>query len=386
MSWLSPALLKSTLNSIENVLEKVDSTAASTLKKGENDENGNPIPSEDSTEHTTINKLTRQTPATPPPKQNSTTKLPNDQDIFQFLNTPIQEQRTKRQATRKNSKQISTTDILPVAESTTSQQNSTTVSLVDSVTPTTEPALSVTEEHIVQQISISEQTLVSQEEVLSTQDEVKQPIPKTEMVHHEPIEAATNEADDKYQEALDQNADLLLENKLLRDEIVSLNKEVLSLAARLKQTQQELENIASKNHENHKLLSEKEKIISKMRRTEEELHNTISSKTSQLHAMNVKLEEALQDIKLKDNKIDSFNQRVAKLSDEKNHSVEEYRQNIDVLNSKIQAVEKELQTREQLVIELKQNLQQREGTWQSSFNDLSNAVASNQRAIEEKKC
>eukprot|EP01114_Cavostelium_apophysatum_P013959 TRINITY_DN3491_c0_g1_i3.p1 TRINITY_DN3491_c0_g1~~TRINITY_DN3491_c0_g1_i3.p1 ORF type:complete len:777 (-),score=222.94 TRINITY_DN3491_c0_g1_i3:38-2368(-) len=449
-SWLSSG--GGLLRSLENVLEKVDNAAGSTLKKdGSKDFTHSPV-SLGSSSRSSLYSAASASPIS---------KTINDEDLFEFLNAPIKEAKEKREGNRvvkkpaPQIKKISPTPqptAPPVAPSdngptmrnspsrdslvspyiaadatieqppsprtnsivtTTSSEPATapakvspSVSLQSEVSePQLQPAenLTLSETASLQADPVEQQPSIDQTSTTDNELQEEPAIAETPVVFAEerereqppptsPNRTPTKEtntttpfvSEEEYDTLLNQNSDLQLENKLLRSKVVSLNQELTSLTTRIKTTQLETERIATTMQETQKAMHEKDKQMGKMRRIEEEFDATLTHKNSQITSLQVKLEEAFQDLKARDEKIANFQRRIDAMNNDKESTVEANLQSFSLLKEKIEEFEKKLSEEQQQHAFLKKHAVEREAELEANIAELTKAVATTQRALEEK--
>lgn len=90
----------------------------------------------------------------------------------------------------------------------------------------------------------------------------------------------------------DQTTSLLLENRLLRSEIESLNQEMASVVERARASQQELETAQKKLSEYRHISSNSDQMVRELRSREADIQEALNCKDSQLAVLKVRLEEA----------------------------------------------------------------------------------------------
>jgi len=96
------------------------------------------------------------------------------------------------------------------------------------------------------------------------------------------------------------------ENKILRNEIVSLNSEVKTLLKRIKQTEEEYNKGKRKLDQYQSQISESDKIIRELRAREEDMSESLRNKDSQLAILRIRFEESDNELKSKRKEIETI--------------------------------------------------------------------------------
>lgn len=138
--------------------------------------------------------------------------------------------------------------------------------------------------------------------------------PKSQQQH---VEKKKSESSSKPATASTEDLSIVRENQLLKDEIHSLNRELMSIASRGKATQEEYNKAASKLESERRNVSQRETTIRELRERELDVQNSILAKDSQLSVLRIRLEEADLDLKMKVSQIEKF-------QSEKNNILEDH--------------------------------------------------------------
>ncbi|XP_060684534.1 golgin subfamily A member 5 [Hemiscyllium ocellatum] len=159
-------------------------------------------------------------------------------------------------------------------------------------------------------------------------------------------------------------SNLRLENQLLRGEVSSLNQEMASVIERSKQTQEELnkarKQIEKWNTEN----SKSDRIGRELRSQIDDLNEVLSAKDSQLAVLKVRLEEADQLLKTR-------NEALELLQNERNRILQDHTEGSSMHNQA-------LQTMQERLLEAESSLKRQ----QDSYNQMQNEFAARLNKVE----
>jgi len=171
---------------------------------------------------------------------------------------------------------------------------------------------------------------------------------------------------------IESNDVLQLENKLLRNKIISLNQELLKI-------NQHLEKFSFMAQDSQKNIHEKENFRAK-KHTEEEFEASLENKDPQISKLQMKVDEGLQELRSRDEKIHHLQEKVDQLLKEK----EAYLHSKQLLKDKEEKFEKTLRNEEEAHAATRQRAQNRERELEENIEELTTTLARNQRSLEDK--
>ncbi|XP_067894857.1 golgin subfamily A member 5 [Heterodontus francisci] len=289
---------------------------------------------------------------------------PNDDQLFDFLNSS-----EKSLNGRVDNKRETAKPSTPKSHSRTSSLSSVSTCTVN---------MKTTEESIVKDDSAAgpdaSEGSVSQDTQMESSKE--EPLSNTSSLSFS--------AKDESQSL--ELSNLRLENQLLRSEVSSLNQEMASLIQRSKQTQEELnkarKQIEKWNTEN----SKSDRIGRELRSQVDDLNEVLGAKDSQLAVLKVRLEEADQLLKTR-------NEALELLQNEKNRILQDHCEGSSLHNQS-------LQTMQERLLEAESSLKREQDSYKQMQNEFAarlskveferqslaeTLTASERKAIEEKR-
>ncbi|XP_078418338.1 golgin subfamily A member 5 [Cetorhinus maximus] len=290
---------------------------------------------------------------------------PNDDQLFDFLNSS-----EKSLNGRVDNKRETTKPSTPKSHSRTSSLSSVSACTIN---------MKTAEEGIVKEDSAdgpdaSESSNVSQDDQIESSKE--QPLSNTASI-------SFSAKDDSQSLEL---SNLRLENQLLRSEVSSLNQEMASLIERSKQTQEEFnkarKQIEKWNTEN----SKSDRIGRELRSHVDDLNEVLSAKDSQLAVLKVRLEEADQLLKAR-------NEALELLHNERNRILQDHSEGSSLHNQALQTVQERLLEVESSLKREQDNYNQMQNEFAARLSKVElerqslaeTLTASERKAIEEKK-
>eukprot|EP01118_Nematostelium_gracile_P018227 TRINITY_DN803_c0_g1_i2.p1 TRINITY_DN803_c0_g1~~TRINITY_DN803_c0_g1_i2.p1 ORF type:complete len:735 (-),score=198.23 TRINITY_DN803_c0_g1_i2:711-2915(-) len=375
-----PTSMAGWLKSIESVLEKVDKKTAETL-------------------------------ASQPKKD----QLENQEDIFSFLNEPIKEAKLKQEENRRSKslkpkpvkesegltignsdveliKNNSIDNLAQEASGKTENRKDSIQPLpnVDgketldphvveenttSVTPLEDVSTNSTEEegdqNVITDLGVPDVELPSVESVSPNQ--IKEDIQQN---NEQTIEEEDNETD---------NANILaLENKLLREQIINLNRDLLASTMKHKELKQDYEKVLWNYSEIQKSVQEKDKKIKEMKSNLGDIDGVLATKASSMNVLQLKLDQSQQELKMLKEKL-SQQEIAAKKHTMEIESTNHARLNSEqVLIDKLSQLETQLSEQENRSKQLKAEYLDKQRQLENDISELTNSLATNQRSLQEK--
>lgn len=235
---------------------------------------------------------------------------PDDELLFDFLNSSEKEPNARMDSKREKSK--------------TPVQNHSRTSSISSVSTGTQSAVA-TEDNSVK--GKSNETPDSSDSGLGTQ---------VDGTKDSSLSAVTNPGlsanDDVKSHEL---SNLRLENQLLRNEVQSLNQEMASLIQRSKETQEELNKSRERVEKWNVDHSKNDRIVRELRAQVDDLTEAVSAKDSQLAVLKVRLQEA-------DQLLSSRTEALEALQSEKSRIIQDHSEGSSLQNQALQTLQDRL--------------------------------------------
>ncbi|KAJ8308640.1 hypothetical protein KUTeg_013514 [Tegillarca granosa] len=147
---------------------------------------------------------------------------------------------------------------------------------------------------------------------------------------------------------------LELENKLLKNEVASLNQEMASVIQRAKDSQSELNAVKKKLEDYNRHSSKNEQMIREFQSRENDLLETLTAKDSQLAVLRIRLEEADKTVEQKQKNINQLEEARNRILKDHNDSSGLHGQALDAMKEKLIEVENALK-REQEAYKIAQS-------------------------------
>ncbi|XP_078090376.1 golgin subfamily A member 5 [Mustelus asterias] len=290
---------------------------------------------------------------------------PDDDQLFDFLNSS-----EKSLNGRSDNKRETAKPSTPKSHSRTSSLSSVSTCTVN---------MKTTEENIVKE-DFADGPDVSESSNVSQDDQVES---AKEQTLTNPAGLGFSAKDDSQSLEL---SNFRLENQLLRSEVSSLNQEMASLIERSKQTQEELNKARKQIEKWNTGNSKSDRIGRELRSQVDDLNEVLGAKDSQLAVLKVRLEEADQLLKTR-------NEALELLQSERNRILQDHSEGSSLHNQALQTMQERLLETEsslkreqdgynQMQNEFAARLSKVEFERQSLAETL---TASEKKAIEEKK-
>eukprot|EP01119_Soliformovum_irregulare_P003532 TRINITY_DN1417_c0_g1_i2.p1 TRINITY_DN1417_c0_g1~~TRINITY_DN1417_c0_g1_i2.p1 ORF type:complete len:422 (-),score=183.05 TRINITY_DN1417_c0_g1_i2:674-1939(-) len=188
-------------------------------------------------------------------------------------------------------------------------------------------------------------------------------------------------------EILDQDQDddeAQNENRLLRDEIISLNQELTTMSNKLRTTEQDLDQVSMDMQEAQRTLYEKDKLIASMKKRELEFDTKINDKNATASNMQSKIDEVKDELRLRDQKISQLQEKLNHLTFDKNSTAEASNYEKQVFTDQISQLELQLEDSRKEMNSMKQQHLEKQVQLESNMASLQNSLANAQRSLDEK--
>lgn len=321
--------------------------------------------------------------ATASPDAPAKKKIDTDAALFDFLNSPepVEVKKTEPPETKKK--------ITPASSARHSRQSSTS-SIVsnkggkviqDIDTPVSTSGSSIV--HIESLPSGSDHGDVSPTELDGTTDVAAL---EDAMLEQSPSNSVhSNQETEPHSDLQQKVSSLELENKLLKNEVASLNQEMATVLQRSKDAQNEVELMRKKLEGNQRTQSQSDQMVRELQSRESDLMEALQAKDSQLGVLRIRLEEA-------DKQIESKQKSIAGLEDERSRILRDHSdssgvhgQALDSLQAKLSEVEATLRREQDSLKQVQQEATARQSRLEEEQRSLADALTAAERRVNEEK-
>ncbi|XP_022330942.2 golgin subfamily A member 5-like [Crassostrea virginica] len=340
-------------------------------------------------------KTTKPRGTEPPPKQTtpeapavsqevqSKKKIDNDAALFDFLNSPepletkkAEAHETKKKTTpassAKHSRQSSTSSIV-------SSKGGKVV--LESDTPVSTSGSSIV--HIESLPSGSEHGDRSPTELDGTTDVAAL---EDAMLEQSPSNSVhSNQEAEPHREFEQKVSSLELENKLLKNEVASLNQEMATVLQRSKDAQSDME-LMRKTLEGHqRTQSQSDQMVRELQSRESDLMEALQAKDSQLGVLRIRLEEADKQIESKQRSISGLEDERTRILRDHTDSSGVHSQALDSLQAKLSEVEAALRREQDSLKQVQQEASVRQSRLEEEQRTLADALTAAERRANEER-
>ncbi|OWF43826.1 golgin subfamily A member 5-like isoform X2 [Mizuhopecten yessoensis] len=300
-------------------------------------------------------------------------KIDSDEALFDFLNSsdPVE-------ATRKKS-------ITPISSARHSRQSSTSSTISSKGTKSTDAPPSTSGSSIVHIDSAgpgSERESPNSEpdglaDVAALADAMLEQSPSNS-VH-------SNQGSETAGEAHQKMSSLELENKLLKNEVASLNQEMSSIIQRSRDSVSELEKTKQKLDSYHRSASMHDQLVRELQSRESDLTEALGAKDSQLAVLRVRLEEADKELTRKASTVQNLESHRNRILQDHTDSSGMHSQALDTLKAKLVEVEAALKREQEAYKQAQQEASDRQGRLEVEQRSLAEALTTSERRFNEEK-
>ncbi|XP_061173626.1 golgin subfamily A member 5-like isoform X2 [Saccostrea echinata] len=334
-------------------------------------------------------KTTETTPKQAPPESNisqdvtSKKKIDTDAALFDFLNSPepLETKKTESSETKKKT--------TPASSARHSRQSSTSsvVSnkggkvIQESDTPVSTSGSSIV--HIESLPSGSDPGDRSPTELDGTTDVAAL---ADAMMEQSPSNSVhSNQEVEPHGELEQKVSSLELENKLLKNEVSSLNQEMATVLQRSKDAQSEVEQMRRKMDNYQKTQSQSDQLVRELQSRESDLMEALQAKDSQLGVLRIRLEEADKQMESKQKSISELEEERGRILRDHSDSTGVHSQALDSVQAKLSEVEGALRREQDALKQVQQEASDRQSRLEQEQRSLADALtAADRRATEEK--
>lgn len=310
-------------------------------------------------------------------------KIDTDAALFDFLNSPepIEVKKTEPPETKKkttpassarHSRQSSTSSIV-------SNKGGKVIQEID--TPVSTSGSSIV--HIESLPSGSDHGDVSPTELDGTTDVAAL---EDAMLEQSPSNSVhSNQETEPHSELQQKVSSLELENKLLKNEVASLNQEMATVLQRSKDSQNEAEFMRKKLEGNQRTQSQSDQMVRELQSRESDLMEALQAKDSQLGVLRIRLEEADKQIESKQKSIASLEDDRSRILRDHSDSSGVHGQALDSLQAKLSEVEATLRREQDSLKQVQQEATVRQSRLEEEQRSLADALTAAERRVNEEK-
>lgn len=182
-----------------------------------------------------------------------------------------------------------------------------------------------------------------------------------------------------------QLSSLELENKLLKNEVSSLNQEMTSVIKRAKDAHQELQGMREKMRNLQQQLSQSEQIARELRAQEGDMMEALKAKDSQLAVLRVRLEDTEKELREKVRSMDGLKNEKDRILADHTSSSGVQSHALESLKEKLAEAEEVLRRERGLHEHMQQEALQRQNELEQQKQNLSESLSAAQRKAQEEK-
>ncbi|PIK56292.1 putative golgin subfamily A member 5 [Apostichopus japonicus] len=187
------------------------------------------------------------------------------------------------------------------------------------------------------------------------------------------------------QDPQQQLSSLQLENKLLKNEVSSLNEEMVAALGRVKKAQEDTKRLHSELRKKETQESGTDNIVRQLRSREEDLAEELNAKNSQLAVLRVRLQEADQEIKSKTQQVNDLNGERNRILRDHSDSSGIHSQALDSLKLKLQEAEVEVKREKESYKKLQMEYMQRQEKLEGDQKNMAEAITTAQQKFADEK-
>ncbi|XP_071832592.1 golgin subfamily A member 5-like [Apostichopus japonicus] len=187
------------------------------------------------------------------------------------------------------------------------------------------------------------------------------------------------------QDPQQQLSSLQLENKLLKNEVSSLNEEMVAALGRVKKAQEDTKRLHSELRKKETQESGTDNIVRQLRSREEDLAEELKAKNSQLAVLRVRLQEADQEIKSKTQQVNDLNGERNRILRDHSDSSGIHSQALDSLKLKLQEAEIEVKREKESYKKLQMEYMQRQEKLEGDQKNMAESITTAQQKFADEK-
>lgn len=301
--------------------------------------------------------------STPTPQSGTKKKVDNDEALFDFLNSSEPLDTSKKKVTptssARHSRHSSTSSVLSnkggkITENPPSSNSGSSIVHVDSIHGSGSERGSPSETDVNVDVATLAEAMLDQS--------------PSNSVHSSQDQESTGET----QQTL---SSLELENKLLKNEVQSLNQEMSSVVNRAKEAEMELLRLKKKMDEYNRSSSKHDHVLRELQTRESDLMEVLNAKDSQLAVLRIRLEEADKNLQSSKKEMDRLQGEKSRILQDHTDSSGMHSQALDSLKQKLAEVEDSLKTEKQSYKQAQQESACRQGILEKEQKTFTDALA-----------
>ncbi|XP_005099211.1 golgin subfamily A member 5 [Aplysia californica] len=317
-------------------------------------------------------------------------KKDSDDALFDFLNSKDASDSTKKRRTpvssQHHSRQSSTSSIISSKSAKPDNLNISAVATV--VEPTVAPSTTTKaptaaadtadEDGNVQRDSPTNSHTSADVDVIA--DAMKESPVASDQSNPESdhAEVPTEQRDRQF-------SSLELENRLLRNEVASLNQEMASVIQRAKEAETELSRSKEKLHSQSNSAAMHDQLVRELQARESDLTEALNAKDSQLAVLRVRLDEADRKVSSREQNLEEVKLERERILRDHSDSSGLHGQALDSMKEKLEEVEAALR-REQLAYkQAQQEAGERQSRLEQEQRSMAEAVKTAEKRLSEEK-
>ncbi|XP_053376970.1 golgin subfamily A member 5-like isoform X4 [Mercenaria mercenaria] len=181
------------------------------------------------------------------------------------------------------------------------------------------------------------------------------------------------------------SSSLDLENRLLKNEIASLNQEMTSLVQRAKDSESDLAKLRDKLKEQSRNASKSDQSVRELQNREQDLMEAIGAKDTQLGVLRIRLEEADRELQNRQKNLDSLKSDKERILRDHTDSSGIHSQALDSLRQKLTEVEATLEREQESNKMARQEAAERQARMEEEQRSFTEALATAEKKYSDEK-
>lgn len=332
-------------------------------------------------------------PAVPSKKKNS------DDALFDFLNSKDNADGSKRLRTpvnsRHHSRQSSTSSIVSSTSKGAKSEGGIVMSQVGDTTET-QSDRPITPSSMFQKIAAPP----AQPPPETGNSEERQDSPTNshlsadvdalaDAMKESPVGSDQSALDSEHAEVSEQKerqlSSLELENRLLRNEVASLNEEMAGLISRSKESEAEANKLRSKLASQANSASMHDQLVRELQARELDLTEALKAKDSQLGVLRVRLDEADRRLASREKNLEEVKLERERILQDHSHSSGMHGQALDCMKEKLEQTEAALQREQEAYRLAQQESNERQAKLEREQQSLAEALTAAEKRVAQEK-
>lgn len=206
------------------------------------------------------------------------------------------------------------------------------------------------------------------------------------MLDQSPSNSVHSNQDQESHDGAQQNlSSLELENKLLKNEVQSLNQEMSSVVNRAKEAETELNRVKKKMNEHNRSSSKHDHMLRELQSRESDLMEVLGAKDSQLAVLRVRLEEADKELHNRKLEVDRLQGDRTRILQDHTDSSGMHGQALDSVKQKLVEVEDSLRREQEAYKQAQQESSDRQSRLEKEQRSFTDALATaEKKALDDR--